>query len=342
MRRSTVVAGLLFLSLAILPLGSHANASSFTMTATGTWASNDGLLNGTWQAHFDVAGFDLSGTLNILGMPNVADGNLSGSWDLNHVGFGVLFTDQELMSFTGGLQGSQLVGQFETGQIIGNWTGSLSSLSFSGDPIIPVNGSTIPTLVLSHIGGNLGDLVSLAASLYTLGAPIGSTQNVISFDSLTPILANALGTPDCSVNPFIDKADTLFEFLPNGCSGSACTQVRAIVQSLTNAYPIPDGATLYTCKVRIAQQAGAGIYQLILSALSAFDIDNIPLPIGGIAGEIAAKLPFLKQLKHGCHCSTVESAGPLPLPSLLAPLVLILLRRRQRSCSEVRTSNPLG
>jgi hypothetical protein len=338
MRRLSVAVGLLLLS--ILPVGvasSPALASSFNLNAQGVWVSSDGLLSGTWQAHFDVAGFDLTGTLDVLGLPGVGEGNIAGSWDLNQVGFGVLFLNQELASFTGGVQGDQLVGTFETGDIIGNWSGALSSLSFTNNPITPIINATIPTLLLSHTDGNLGDLVQLAATLYTLGAPIKQIENSIIFDAATAIAANALGKPDCSVNPFISKADSLFEFLPNGCSGSTCTQVRAIVKSLTNNFEIPDGATVYTCKARIAQGAAAGAYQLIVNALKAFDIDSLPLPIAAIAGEILAKQPLLKQLKKGCHCATVETAGPLPLPSLLAPLLLVMLRRRERNRSSIRS-----
>ncbi|MBI3782252.1 MAG: hypothetical protein HY270_02505 [Deltaproteobacteria bacterium] len=338
--RRFLLAGLLLLgvvSTAAVP--SQASASSaYTLTAQGTWVSNDGLLNGTWQAHFDIAGFDLSGTLNILGLPGVADGNIAGSWDLSNIGFGVMFLNQEMATFNGGLQGNHLVGTFDTSQTSGSWTGALDSLKLSNIPIVPIIDATIPTLLLSHSSGNLGDIVNLAASLYTLGAPIAGIDNTITFDNIaTPILALANGTPNCTVNPLIDKADSFFQFLPQGCSGSTCTQIRAVIQSLSNLAPIADGSALYTCKVKIAAQAASGIYQFIANALQAVDISQLPLPITALNGEIGAKIPWFKNiLKNGCHCSTIETAGPLPLTSLLAPLLLVGLRRRERNRSSMR------
>ncbi|HVM97897.1 MAG TPA: hypothetical protein VMT89_15995, partial [Candidatus Acidoferrales bacterium] len=201
------------------------------------------------------------------------------------------------------------------------------------NPIVPIIDATIPTLLLSQTSGNLGDLVNLAATLYTLGAPIAGLDNTITFDSIaTPILALANGSPNCTVNPLLDKADSFFQFLPQGCSGSTCTQVRAVIQSLSNLTAIPDGSALYTCKVKIATNAVSGIYQFVANALHAVDISSLPIPLTAISGQIGAKLPWVKQVfKNGCHCSTIETAGPLPLPSLLVPMLLVGLRRRERN-----------
>ena len=339
MRRLFTLAGLFFVGLLSMALvASPAHASSYTLTAHGTWVSNDGLLNGTWDAHFDVAGFDLSGTLNVLGMPGVGSGNIAGAWDLDHLGFGVMFLDKEVAAFTGGLQDGQLGGTFDSGSITGDWTGSLGSLSFTNQPITAITNATIPTLLLSNVGGKLGDLVSLAASLDTLGAPITKVENIINFDNFTtPIAALVNGAPDCVVNPLLKKADTLFEFLPHGCTGLACTQVRAVVQSLTNSDPIPDGATLYTCRVRILTGAATGIYHVFASALKAIDINSIPLPLAAVGGEITAKAATLtQQVKDGCNCAIAAEAGHVPLLSLLAPLLLIALRRREQRRSSAR------
>jgi hypothetical protein len=314
-------------AVALLGMVARPSAATYSFTASGIWHSSDGLLSGPWTAHFDVAGFDLTGTMDVIGLPGIAQGNISGSWDLDNIGFGVMFLNQEVLTFTGGLQGNQLVGTFDTGDILGDWSGSLADLSFSADPIESIVGTTIPTLVLNQISGQLGDIVNLIAKLYTLGAPIISTDNIINFDSLlTPILAKLDGTPDCNVNPTIN-ASALFKFLPLGCSGSACTQVQAIIQSLTNSTTIPDGAALYTCKVQIAAQAATGVYQMVISALRAIDVNNLSLPVTSIAGSIIAKV---KGWFGGCHCSIAETSGWLPLPSLVAPLALMVLRRRAR------------
>jgi len=328
-RRFIVFAGVM---LAGLLAAATPVSASYSFNASGTWVSNDGLLNGTWSAHFDVAGYDLSGTLNLAGLADVGEGNIAGSWDFNNVGFGVMFLDRELATFTGGLVGDKFQGNFDVGDISGNWVGALGALQLTGDPITRIIDATVPTLLLGQGDGNLGDLVNLGATLLSLGQQIASTSNTITFDNLaTPIAALLDGSPDCSVNPLIDKADSFFEFLPQGCSGSACTQVRAVIQSLTNDLPIADGAQLYTCKVKILKQAATGIYQLINSALSGLDINSFPIDISALSGQISVKEKSLwKQIQNGCHCSTGSQAGPLPLPSLLAPLLLIALRARQR------------
>lgn len=325
MRKGTWAAGLVGLGLLVATTAAPAAASSkHSFVAEGPWRSSDGLLSGTWRAQFDIAGFDLSGTLDIIGMPNVARGNIAGSWDLQNVGFGVMFTDQELISFTGGLDGDRFVGTFETGEIEGIWEGLLDRLSLTTQPIIPVLDTTLPTLLLSRIDGALGDIVNLGATLYTLGQPLAELTNTMNFDPIaTQILAKANGKPNCKVNPLIDKADTIFEFLPQGCSGTACNQVRVLVQSLSNLAELPDGAMLYTCKVKIGAQAAGGIHQIVATALSAIDTDSILHQITSLAGEIMVKLK-----KHGCDCATVDTAGTPPLWSLLAPFALIALRRR--------------
>lgn len=321
MRRLFLAIGL-FLTTALATVPAH--ASDYSLTASGTWVSDNGLYNGTWQAHFDVAGFDLSGTLNLIGMPGIAEGNIAGSWDLDNLGFGVLFLDQELASFTGGLDGDRFIGHFDTGDLSGTWSGLLDRLEFTADPVQPIVDGTIPTLLLSRTGGNIGDIVQMIATLKTLGQAVSGIENIINFDSVTPILANAFGKPDCEVNPAINKADTLFEFLPQGCAGSGCTQVRAIVRSLSNVAAIADGAQLYSCKLKIASKATSGIHQLIASALTAVNTILEQIPINSLPGEIKVK-------KLGdCHCSTLGSSVPLPMISYLAPLALLVVRRRAR------------
>lgn len=324
--RKLIAAVGLFLSAA---LTSPAQAAPYSLKANGVWVSENGLFNGTWEAHFDVAGYDLSGTLNFIGLPGVGEGNIQGTWDLSDIGFGVLFLDQELATFTGGLVGDQFTGNFEAGDIAGTWSGALESLQVSADPVQTLVGTTLPSLVLGRASGKVGDVVAIAANLYNLGTTISKFENLIDFDQkLTPILAKANGKPDCIVNAAINKADTVFEFLPQGCSGSSCKQVRAVVQSLTNNLPIADGAKLYSCKVKINSVTTSGIYQIVASALKAFDEDNFQIPVTALAGQIAAvksRLGFLGD----CHCSTVEQSGSLPIVGLLAPLALLILRRRK-------------
>ena len=127
---------------------------------------------------------------------------------------------------------------------------------------------TPPAIVLDRVRIDTGNTVRVNATLVTGGALVAGTQNDIAFDSFNaPIVALANGKPDCLVSPAIDKRATSFAFLPSGCSGTACTMVRAIVLSTENSDPIPDGFMLYGCEVRVALGAAAGEYPLRVSGV---------------------------------------------------------------------------
>jgi hypothetical protein len=106
--------------------------------------------------------------------------------------------------------------------------------------------------------------VSVNATLSSGSASIAGTQNDIGFDSKQlAIVATAKGKPDCVANRSLGKEGTAFSFMPPGCNGGpTCTGVRALVLSLSNVAPIPNGSTLYSCKVHIASQASPGSYKL--------------------------------------------------------------------------------
>jgi len=131
-------------------------------------------------------------------------------------------------------------------------------------------------------GGSAAVTVSLSGATGVVG-----TQNDLSFDADVSILPNANGNcavttatsctsddncpdltapfsgkepcvninaPDCEVAPGIGKGG-FFGFLPAGCSGAACTSMRALVLSLTSsADAIPNGP-LYTCMVTASATA---------------------------------------------------------------------------------------
>ena len=99
------------------------------------------------------------------------------------------------------------------------------------------------------------------------GAQVVATQNRIDFTPLVRIGALPSGNPDCQVNPAIDKDASAFKFVPAGCAFDACTGIRAVVLAFDNLTLIPDGATLYTCRVRVDANADPGAYLLRNSEL---------------------------------------------------------------------------
>jgi hypothetical protein len=128
----------------------------------------------------------------------------------------------------------------------------------------------VPSLVIGSASGPGGTQRTFTAVLSRAGSTVLGIQHNLSFDRVnTPIAATPSGAPDCTVNPGIDKPDAVFSFLPPGCSGSACTGMRALVLSVTNTDPIPTESVLYSCRINIAASAPVGTYLLNVSGLVA-------------------------------------------------------------------------
>lgn len=129
----------------------------------------------------------------------------------------------------------------------------------SPPPAAPSAGGGTPQLALSKTRGARGQTIPVTATLRSGGRAIAGTQNDIGFDARQAgIAARPNGRPDCRANPAIGKDATAFSFLPKGCRPPACTQVRALVLSLNNVDPIPNGSVLYTCQVTIPASAVPG------------------------------------------------------------------------------------
>jgi hypothetical protein len=140
---------------------------------------------------------------------------------------------------------------------------------------------------------------------------VAGTQNDITFDSVntpinkllvcvndptvscttdqecvtaTGVADDKCGVPDCTANATIKKEATAFGLLPSGCSGTACTGVRALVfgiKASTANKLIPDGSVLYTCNFAISGTAADATYPLTISNV----VMSFPSPPGGqIAG----------------------------------------------------------
>jgi len=113
----------------------------------------------------------------------------------------------------------------------------------------------------------------------TLSAPgnesVVTTQNCIGLTHAAPVIADAGGNPTCAVNPAIHKDASSFVFTPSGCTvGVDCAQACASIFALDNMDPIPDGATLYSCALRIADDTESDRYPLVCSEPVASDPDG--------------------------------------------------------------------
>lgn len=116
--------------------------------------------------------------------------------------------------------------------------------------------------------GEAGTTAVLSVTLNSEGAMVAGTQNDFTFPADAPIPARANGRPDCTASVKLDGSQ--FAFQPPGCTGTACTAVRAIIISFSDLTPIPDGSELYTCNVAIAATA-TGTQALTCSGAGASD-----------------------------------------------------------------------
>lgn len=159
---------------------------------------------------------------------------------------------------------------------------------------IPTPTATPAPLVFIEIEtaeGAAGAEVRFAATLGAGSLPAVTIANDISFDLDTPIAATADGTPDCTVNPDLNKSLSRFDFSPPVCpAGEICTRMTAWIFG-ANLDKIPPGSVLYTCKVNIAAAAPAGSYPLIISAALAQVPDHTDVVTASRGGHIVVVAP---------------------------------------------------
>ena len=140
--------------------------------------------------------------------------------------------------------------------------------------------------------GAPGDVVPIDVTVATEGSAVLATQNRIDFTRQAYIAAREDGTPDCAVNPDIDKGATAFRFLPLDCDPAVdCTSVRNFVLSFGNLVPIDDGARLYTCAVRIAADAAEASYPLTIAEAASSAAGGVLLPTTGTSGAVTSVPP---------------------------------------------------
>lgn len=178
--------------------------------------------------------------------------------------------------------------------------------------------------------GAPGDVVAVDVSLATQGAAVLATQNRIDFGRQAYIAARPNGAPDCAVNPAIDKGATGFRFLPLGCDPTAdCASVRVFVIAFDNLAPIADGSRLYTCQVRIAADAAAGIHPLALAELGASAAGGVSLPTSGVDGAVTVLSPPVARVVLGSAAGqpgdVVQVGGTLTLLDATAAIAGVSL-----------------
>ncbi len=122
-----------------------------------------------------------------------------------------------------------------------------------------------PAIYIEDVNLTAGATTAAITAKLVSGVDVAGTQNDITLSAALRIKAKANGKPDCAVNAAIDKTGTSFAFRPNGCTGAACTGVRALVLSTENVDAIPSGAALYSCNVDVVAGGELPVTGVILS-----------------------------------------------------------------------------
>jgi len=124
--------------------------------------------------------------------------------------------------------------------------------TYTGTPTATPTPTPLPvSLGIGSITVIVGEVGVFDVVLNAHGASVAATQNDIAFAPGAPIAVASGGRPACSVNPAINKPDSVFGFQPHGCDATAgeCTGVRVLVLSYQGVDIIPDGSVLYSCTI---------------------------------------------------------------------------------------------
>jgi len=141
------------------------------------------------------------------------------------------------------------------------------TVSAGNEPVPTRTPTPVPqqavAISIDAVNATPGAQATFRVRLKAVGTEVAGVQNDIVFDPRLPVAVTATGAPNCIVNAVIDKPQTAFAFLPEGCrSGVDCTTVRALVLAIDNVAAIPSGALLYTCAVDVPAAAPGGTYVL--------------------------------------------------------------------------------
>lgn len=178
----------------------------------------------------------------------------------------------------------------------------------------------------------VSESVQLPVVLLTEGAVVAGAQIDILFPVDAQIDARANGKPDCSINPTIDKGGSSFMFQPAGCQPARdCSSIRALVLALDNVDPIPDGATMFTCRMLVIAQAGE--LDIECGNAGAHDPDGNALTTNCLNGLITIGNTTPAATRTGTPTRTVTGTRtPTPVPTVT------FTRTASRTPTQTRTA----
>lgn len=151
--------------------------------------------------------------------------------------------------------------------------GSTSGLT-QGSPAQAVSGDPIPTPEPPYLQLNIEPFLldsNPAEARVGVKASSGNVATILSdltFMPMTLFVANVGGSPDCEIAE--GAADAKFSFLPQGCNGTDCRSVHAVV---TTADPNDGYGMLYSCRL-----TGKGTTAISVDA-SASSSESVPAEV---------------------------------------------------------------
>jgi hypothetical protein len=143
---------------------------------------------------------------------------------------------------------------------------------------------------VSDASGTAGGETVFKATLEFVdeGMDVDDVQLDVGFDpAATPVLKMLGGAPACTANAGIGRETSAFSFLPDGCvPESTCTGVRALISTDTNPTPIPLGADLFACTIRLLS---AGTHDLTATNPASNEPDDAPLLTEAVGGKVTVE-----------------------------------------------------
>jgi len=180
------------------------------------------------------------------------------------------------------------------------------------DGTVTVQDAFAATVTGGSAAGRAGERVTLEVTLDNEG-DVAGTQNDIPLTPSLRVAARPNGRPSCRLGPEIRLGGNSFAFQPSGCDpSSTCTLMRALVLSLDNIDPIPDGAVLYSCEIEIAPGTPSGAYAIEILNVGASDRNGSPVAIAGQNGTIRVEPPPATATATPAATSTITAQPPSP------------------------------
>jgi ELWxxDGT repeat protein len=196
----------------------------------------------------------------------------------------------------------------------------------------PACGDRCTVVSLDPVSGAPGETVTLTAHLRAHRDEVAGLDVQFGLVPDVRIPATRRGRPDCRVDEAIAKNASVFHFTPYDCTPERdCTGVRGLILALDNVDPIPDGATLFTCRAEIARSARPGRRELQVGVLGASDPGGGAIAASGEAGALTVLSRGTQAVSDasGGGCQTGAAGGESAWPLLIAALLYRAIPRRR-------------